>query len=132
MALFRKFAEYDRGKPFLAWAYGFAFLEVLKQRERVQRGTRLLARHLLEQLASEREQSQQILQARLQALEVCLQQLPADDQDLIRKRYQDKLPADELARQFGPSRRTLFRKLDRIRRSLYDCISRRLAGAGLA
>ena len=132
VALFRKFDEYDRTKPFLAWAYRFAFLEVLKQRERVRRGARLLARHLIEQLAKEREQNQQMLEARLQALEYCLEQLPAEDRDLVRKRYRDKLPADELARQFGPSRRTLFRKLDRIRRQLYDCISRRLAGAGLA
>src|SRR5262245_35845100 len=37
VALFRKFADYDPAKPFLAWAYGFAYLEVLKQRERSSR-----------------------------------------------------------------------------------------------
>src|SRR5437764_8983979 len=42
VALFRKFADYDPDKPFLAWAHGFAYLEVLKQRERTQRNTRLL------------------------------------------------------------------------------------------
>ena len=57
---------------------------------------------------------------------------PPEDQDLVRKRYQEKLPADQLAQEFGPSRRTLFRKLERIRRLLYDCISRRLASAGLS
>ena len=30
VALFRKWSEYDPEKPFLAWAYGFAVLEVLK------------------------------------------------------------------------------------------------------
>src|SRR5438270_8464644 len=54
VALFRKFADYDPAKPFLAWAYGFAFLEILKQRERNQRGTRLFKQELVERLARER------------------------------------------------------------------------------
>ena len=30
VALFRKFEDYDPAKPFLAWAFRFAYLEVLK------------------------------------------------------------------------------------------------------
>jgi RNA polymerase sigma-70 factor (ECF subfamily) len=130
VALYRKFAEYDQSKPFLAWAYGFAFLEIMKQRERVRRGTRQLAQHLVERLARERAEAEPALAARLQALEHCLQQLSAADQELIRKRYQEKIKTDDLLRQFGPSRRSLFRNLDRIRRLLFDCINRRVA-AGL-
>src|ERR1700693_5978338 len=55
VALYRKFAEYDPSKPFLAWAYGFAYLEVLKQRERNQRGHRFLNADLIDRLARERE-----------------------------------------------------------------------------
>ncbi len=68
-----------------------------------------------------------MLRQRLQALEHCLQALPPADQQLIRQRYQGNLDADALAQQRGTSRRTLFRELDRIRRSLFHCISRRLA-----
>jgi RNA polymerase sigma-70 factor (ECF subfamily) len=128
VALYRKFADYDPAKPFLAWAYRFAHLEVLKQRERNQRGTRLLSWELVERLAREREQHEPVLEARLQALDDCLAELPAADRELIRRRYQTKTPADELVRQSGASRRTLFRHLDRIRRLLYDCISRRATG----
>ena len=42
VSLYRKSAEYDPDKPFLAWAYRFAYLEVLKQRERNRRGNRHL------------------------------------------------------------------------------------------
>src|SRR4029079_10281093 len=56
VALYRKFADYDATKPFLAWAFRFAYLEVLKQRERNQRARRLLKLDLLEQLAKEREE----------------------------------------------------------------------------
>jgi RNA polymerase sigma-70 factor (ECF subfamily) len=79
VALYRKFDEYDPDKPFLAWAYRFAYLEVLKQRECNQRGCRHLNRDLIERLAREREQHEPVLQARLQALEHCLQELPAGD-----------------------------------------------------
>ena len=127
VALLRKFAEYDPDKPFLAWAYRFAYLEVLKQRERNQRGTRLLKAELVERLAREREAHEPALHERLQALEQCLDDLPAADRELIRQRYQGKARAAELASRSGASRRTLFRNLDRIRRRLFDCISRRLA-----
>src|ERR1700694_3917803 len=60
VALYRKFAEYDPSKPFLAWAYGFAFVQIMKQRERNQRGARLLAGHVMESLAREREQHEPV------------------------------------------------------------------------
>jgi RNA polymerase sigma-70 factor (ECF subfamily) len=127
VALYRKFAEYDPEKPFLAWAYRFAYLEVLKQRERNQRSTRHLHRDLVERLAREREQHEPVLQARLQALDDCLGQLLPAERELIRERYQRNTPAEELVRRSGSSRRTLFRNLDRIRRLLFDCICRRVA-----
>jgi RNA polymerase sigma-70 factor, ECF subfamily len=130
VSLYRKFAEYDPTKPFLAWAFGFAYLEVLKQRERNQRGTRHLREELVEVLARERGEQEETLHARLAALDRCLQELPALDRTLIRQRYQASLPIDELVEQLGTSRRTLFRNLDRIRRVLFDCISRRTQSPG--
>jgi RNA polymerase sigma-70 factor (ECF subfamily) len=131
VALCRKFADYDPDKPFLAWAFRFAHLEVLKQRERNQRRAHLLSPELIDCLAHEREQHEPVLQARLQALEHCLEQLPPADQELIGRRYAGKAPAEELVRQFATSRRTLFRKLERIRRTLFDCISRRVGAAAV-
>ena len=132
VALYRKFEEYDPSKPFLAWAYSFAFLEILKQRERNQRATRCLNRDLIERLAREREQHEPILHARLRALDHCLGKLPLADRELIRLRYQEKTPTEELMRQFDTSRRTLFRRLDRIRLLLFDCIGRQVNAAGLS
>jgi RNA polymerase sigma-70 factor (ECF subfamily) len=130
VALYRKFDEYDEAKPFLPWAYRFAQLEVLKQRERNQHGRRYLSRELIERLAREREQHESVLQARLLALEDCLAELPPAERELIRRRYQGKERAEELAEQSGASRRTFFRNLCRIRRLLFDCISRRVAAEG--
>jgi RNA polymerase sigma-70 factor (ECF subfamily) len=129
VALYRKFADYDPQKPFLAWAYGFAHLEVLKQRERNVRGTRLWSQDVIEHLARERAEHEDVLHARLQALEHCLLELSPADQALIRQRYQGRARAEELIQDFGKSRRTLFRELSRIRRLLFECICRRTAAA---
>src|SRR5256885_14456417 len=56
VALYRKFANYDPAKPFLAWAYGFAYLEVLKQRERSCRSGRHMREDLVALLARERQE----------------------------------------------------------------------------
>ena|SRR5688572_7731464 len=129
VALYRKFSDYDPAKPFLAWAYGFAYLEVLKQRERNQRGTRHMREDLVELLARERQEHEPVLHARLLALETCLGELPAKDRELIRQRYSAGCPIEQLVEQSGASRRTLFRNLDRIRRTLFECINRRLQAA---
>ena len=83
---------------------------------------------LLARLAEERRQQEPVLQARLQALEQCLQNLNVADRELIAKRYQSGLAIEELVLVLKTSRRTLFRNLDRIRRLLYECINRRIAG----
>ena len=129
VALYRKLGSYDEEKPFLAWAYGFAYLEVLKQRERTSRASHHFREELLELMARDRQQHEVELHARLTALEACLEELPAGDRELIRQRYSLGRPVEEMVERLGTSRRTLFRNLDRIRRALFLCINRRLQQA---
>lgn len=129
VAVCRKFPEYDPAKPFLAWAYGFAHLEVLKHRDRDRHRVRPFSLEILERLADERAAAEPVMQVRLQALEVCLGKLSEADRALIRRRYQDRVPAEQAAREAGASRRTLFRNLERIRGLLLECIRRQLGPA---
>lgn len=132
VALCRKFDEYDQSKPFLPWAFRFAYLEVLKFRQKHRRIAATLSDGVVELLARERNQHRELLDARLWALEECLAKLPAADARLVRDRYQVSLPIGELAEQLAMSQRTLFRNLERVRRVLFDCINRRLATEGHA
>jgi RNA polymerase sigma-70 factor (ECF subfamily) len=131
VALCRKLDEYDESRPFLPWAYRFAYLEVLKHRQQHRRSAVALSDDVVETLARERAERNEFLDARLQALEHCLEQLPPADFELIRGRYHSRLSIDKLAAKVGMSHRTLFRNLDRVRRVLLACITRRLAGDGL-
>jgi RNA polymerase sigma-70 factor, ECF subfamily len=131
VALCRKIEDYDPAQPFLPWAFGFAYLEVLKSRERNQRGRRLLSSDLLQSLARERAEYGLLLDARMQALELCLQKLTPGDRELIHQRYLGETGIEALVEQVGTSRRTLFRNLDRIRRLLFECINHRVANTDL-
>jgi RNA polymerase sigma-70 factor, ECF subfamily len=128
VALNRKFAEYDAARPFASWAYKFAYLEVLKHRERSRRLIPPMDVETLALLAKERDEEDGPLQARLQALTHCLEKLPPTDRQLIQARYSKQFQADELAGRTGQSRRTLFRNLERIRHLLMHCIDRQGEG----
>jgi RNA polymerase sigma-70 factor (ECF subfamily) len=129
VALCRKFDEYDKSRPFLPWAYRFAYLEVLKHRQQHRRNGIALSDEVVEILARERDEQSAILDTRLRALEECLQKLPENDFQLIQGRYQSSLTTDSLAERLEMSRRSLFRNLERVRRVLFDCITRRLESA---
>lgn len=131
VALTRKFAEYDPNKPFLPWAFGFAYVQVLKHRERRSRAARLLSADVVELLACARRDEEQTLASRLSALDHCLDKLPESDRRLIAHRYLSRTTIEQLTDIVGSSRRTLFRNLERVRRLLHDCISRRVEEASL-
>jgi RNA polymerase sigma-70 factor (ECF subfamily) len=127
VALTRKFDEYDASRPFLPWAFGFAYLEVLKHRERSSRTRSVLCGDVIELLAAQRSAESSHLAERLRALDHCLEKLCPADHKLIAGRYlSPNTTAERLAAIVGGSRRTLFRNLERVRRLLHDCISRNL------
>ena len=129
VALTRKFGEYDPAKPFLPWAYGFAYMQVLKHRDARRRASRAFSTEVLELLSCRREVHEVTLNSRLSALDHCLEKLPEPDRLLIAHRYLSRTPIEQLTEIAGSSRRTLFRNLERIRRLLHDCISRRVEEA---
>jgi len=126
-----KFSEYDPDRPFLPWACGFAYRVILRFRDRnARRRMDYLPADVLDLLAIDREEEQPVLMARLVALDDCLERLPADARQLVRYRYADKVPLDDLAPRLGLSRRTLLRRLEQVRRVLYECIDLRTAKLG--
>jgi len=64
---------------------------------------------------------------RREALEACLDELPARLRRLLDLRYVDELPADEIARSVGSTSGSVRVMLSRVRTALADCVQRRLA-----
>ena len=127
LALLRNADAYDIDRPFLPWAYRFAQLEIVKHRGRISRNRRVLDSDVVELLARQRQANDGKLQARLEQLDSCIEQLNDADQKLLHERYFADSMMDNVAERLGMSRRSLFRSLQRIRQLLLDCITKRVA-----
>ncbi len=132
LALYRKFDQYDATRPFLPWAYRFAYLQVQKHREKSARAPLLFSEDVMDLLASERAHIEPQLDERLRLLDACLQKLTAQDQELVTSRYAMRQSAEEMMSRFTLSRRTLFRNLELLRQRLHECVTRQLQAEGLA
>lgn len=132
LALFRKWEQYDATRPFVPWAYRFAYLQVQKHREKSARSPLLFGEDEIDLLAQERERIEPQLDERLRLLDGCLERLTAQDKDLVTSRYAMRQSAEEMMRRFSLSRRTLFRNLELLRERLHECVTRQLRSEGLA
>lgn len=128
--LWRKFSEYDPTREFLPWAFRVAYFEILKFRTEAARSRLLFREDLLEALAETRQAQSPVLEAQQQALQECLGKLSADSAALLRRRYCDAETVAALAAETGKTAKTLYRRLDRLRDLIADCIERRVGSVG--
>ncbi|HBJ82594.1 MAG TPA: RNA polymerase subunit sigma-70 [Verrucomicrobiales bacterium] len=132
VALFRKFEQYDATRPFLPWAYRFAYLQVQKHREKSARSPLLFSEDVIDLIANERAHIEPQLDERLRLLDACLGKLTPQDKELVTCRYALRQSAEEMMNRFALSRRTLFRNLELLRQRLHECVTRQLQAEGLA
>lgn len=130
--LWRKFPEYDPAREFLPWAFRVAYFEILKFRTEAGRNRLIFREDVLEALAETRQAQSPILEAQQQALQECLGKLNADSAALLRRRYCDSETVASLATEKGTTVKSLYRRLDRLRDLIADCIERRVGPSGAA
>jgi RNA polymerase sigma-70 factor (ECF subfamily) len=126
LVLFRRFGDYDGGRPFLAWALGVAKFQVLgfqrdEARSLVTFDTELFNRFTeawAEQAPATSEQSA--------ALEVCLERMGARPRQLLRWRYSEDLKSEEIARRLGTQAAAVRVALQRLREKLRLCVEKQM------
>lgn len=129
LVMWRRFGSFEPGTDFIAWATTVAFYEV-RNFQRVTGRCRLkFDDELVETLAAERVQHVRQWSARTEALELCVEKLDAASRALVEAVYTDGMQAIEVARQQGCAPKTLYNKLNVIRRALAECVKRQLAEA---
>jgi RNA polymerase sigma-70 factor (ECF subfamily) len=131
LALYRKFDQYDSSRPFLPWAYRFAYLQVQKYREKSARAPLMFSEDIVDMLALDMERTASELTQRLQFLDARLEKLTPQDKKLVTSRYAMRQSVEEMMQRLSMSRRTLFRNLELVRLRLHDCVSRQLRSEGL-
>jgi len=127
MTIWRKFAEFDPTKDFFAWASSFAFYEA-KNFQRVSARSRLhFDDELLQRLADERVSDLDQREARLAAMDRCIEELDEPGRELVREFYVNRTEVAKLAERLGRAPQTLYNKLNALRRLLGECMRRRMA-----
>lgn len=131
LVLWRKAADYDPERPFLAWAFGVARHQVMAARRDAGRDRHVFNDQLVEILAEEHplHDSTGPMQ---EALESCLNQLPHQQRELILARYEPGASVQELAKERSKTPGALSILLLRIRKVLEDCIERKLGPSTLS
>lgn len=124
--LWQKLDECDVGRGFLGWALHRAYYEVLNFRKEHARSRLIFREDLISQLADERNQQEPFLAAQRSALRDCLKLLNNDHRSLLFRRYSDNSTVVSLAEETGVTAKSLYRRLDRLRELIADCVQRRL------
>lgn len=129
VVMWRRFATFESGTDFIAWATTVAFYEA-RNFQRVTGRSRLgFDEALLDTLAAERALHARQWEARSDALEICLEKLSPENRALVEAVYTRGEDARTLAQREGRATQTIYNKLNALRRALADCVRQRLAEA---
>ena len=137
IVIWEKFDEFlatQSGDPdldrFTAWACKIAFYKTLNARRKRRATARLFGEEVLELISATwmRAQESHELDDRRSALARCLENLAADRRELIQDYYWRKTPVEQIASKQNRTVASVYKLLQRVRRSLHQCIDKRTAG----
>lgn len=128
--LWQKFAEFEIGTNFAAWALRIARYQVMayytsKKRERARLSDESLDA-VVEKMAARPDREE----ARSLALDGCLAGLDRSDRDLLESRYRGGATVEELARRSGKTVFAVYKALNRAHDRLLSCMRGRLGSEG--
>jgi RNA polymerase sigma-70 factor (ECF subfamily) len=128
-----KFDELNPPRDFVAWGCRIAYFKVLDFYKRNRRNRVCFSQMMLDQLAETVvEQSGGLqLDERTEALAGCMERLNDRDRELLARRYADGATVESAASELNRSVDAIYKALARVRRALFDCVTRKLAKEGL-
>lgn len=129
VVLWREFERFRPDGDFLAWACGVAFNQVRNYRRSVRRDRLVFSDELLAELAERQASRMDRVDHRRAALTQCMSKLRPVDRELLGQCYEGDDTFRRIAEQSGRPINTIYKALQRIRRSLLLCIERTLSSA---
>lgn len=132
LTLWERFDDYDPARPFLAWARGVARFKCMRLLEQRRSALPLLSAEALAAVADALDRAEAGEgDARAEALDRCLERVPAPGRRLLRLRYGEDLDLATVATRAASSLTAVTKALSRLRAQLEDCLRRVLADDGL-
>lgn len=131
VVLWREYETFQLGTNFVRWVSVIAHNQVHRFRRQQKRVGPQLSDTAVEMLAADAVERADLLESRRVALRNCLEKLTPKDRQLVGTCYGDaqtsfKTAAEDLGRPVN----TVYKALNRIRRSLHDCINRTMSAEG--
>jgi RNA polymerase sigma-70 factor, ECF subfamily len=130
MILWQKFDAFETGTNFFAWACSIARFEVKKSLAQLgrEKATRVVfSDAFIDRIAGIAETMVDELPDRRNALQHCLEKLPAPQRKLVGLRYIEGNSIESIAATLNRSHEAMYKALSRIRHQLFDCVTRTLA-----
>jgi RNA polymerase sigma-70 factor (ECF subfamily) len=127
LVLCQRFGEFRPDSNFFAWACRIAHYKVLDHSKRLARSPvhfddRLIEAFVEDSIASADERDDEFA-----ALLRCMQKLSARDRELLDRCYQPKVSTRTVAEELNRPADTIYKRLRRIRTTLFECVTRSLA-----
>ncbi|HEV8063100.1 MAG TPA: sigma-70 family RNA polymerase sigma factor [Gemmataceae bacterium] len=134
LVLWDKFDALNPPDDFAAWACRVAYFKVLDFSKKRQRSRVLFGQALLERLAETAiEQSSALqLDERRDALISCIEKLSVRDRELLGWRFAEGGSTRSAAAQAGKRVDAVYKSLARIRKALFECVTRAVRSERLA
>lgn len=127
LTLLRSAGDFQLGSNFRAWAFRVAYHRVLQHRQGKSRETLTFDTELVDTLAHEAKRNTEVIDARSRALSHCLQKLRPADHSLLSEYYRAGANRAGIAESIQRPLGSIYKSMTRIRKSLLQCIMRRLA-----
>jgi RNA polymerase sigma-70 factor, ECF subfamily len=128
--LWQKFDQYRPDEPFLPWACRIAHFEVLNHYQRERTRQKHFQPAVIEVLAEARLEHDELFEAQSRWLGECIEKLAETDRRLIEQRYASKNTLAEMASKTGRTANALYKSMQRVRRTLLECVDRGLESEG--
>lgn len=130
LVLWQKAGDFTEGTDFAAWSSTIARFQALAYLRNRRRDRHQFDAEIISELAVAAEHVVQDLDERFSALRHCLEKLNVRHRDLLRVRYLEGETIASTAKAAGRTQAGVVTTLGRVRRTLLDCIQRRLAREG--
>lgn len=125
--LWARLDDFDFKRPFLPWAYAFAYQRVLAHRKTQRRSKLVFSDDIVQLISDTYVHGSVDADRRVGALQMCLERLPPRQRQLIRDRYAVTMSVTALAAQLGCTANQISARLYRIRKALAKCVEAGLA-----
>lgn len=122
LVAWRKFARFERGTNFMAWAATIARFEALDHLRRRGRDQLVFSDAVADLMAEEAAPESETLERQRRALDRCLAKLDEPQRELLLLSYQPGARLHEVAARAGRSVQGHYKSVQRLRARLLECI----------